>query len=184
MQKPLPKADAIVVLGGSAVYKERTRKAAELFKQGISDKIILTNDGLEAGWSRTEQRNPYFVELAEKELLAHGVPAQNIEILHQTVASTKDEAILIGEESRKRGWKSVQIVTSGYHSRRSLWLFELYSGLDNWALGVVSPPPGELTPEPFYWWFSRRGWNFVGGEYLKSAYYLVFTYRKPLTVDT
>src|SRR5262245_60433924 len=69
VQKTLDKADVILVLGGSATYKERTQKAAELFRQGISERIVLTNDGQQGGWSRTEKRNPYFVELARNELM-------------------------------------------------------------------------------------------------------------------
>jgi uncharacterized SAM-binding protein YcdF (DUF218 family) len=174
VQRPLDKADAIVVLGGSATYIERTQKAAQLFQEKISDRIILTNDGLQSGWSQSEQRNLYFIELARRELIAQGVPPENIEELSPVVSGTKDEAILVGEETRKRGWRRVLIVTSGYHSRRSLWLFDLYGKSGETEFGIVSPPPGGQTPPPFYWWLTPKGWNMVAGEYMKSAYYTVF----------
>ncbi len=175
VQKPLDKADVMVVLGGSATYIERTQKAAQLFEEKVSDRIVLTDDGLQSGWSRTEQRNPFFVELARKELVARGVPPENIEILSPAVSGTKDEADLVGDEVRKRGWQRVLIVTSAYHSRRSLWLFELYAGNEGTEFGVVSPPAGQQTPASFYWWLLPKGWNMVAGEYIKSAYYTLFS---------
>ena len=182
VQQPLEKADVIVVLGGSATYLERTQKAAGLFREKTSGRIILTNDGLQSGWSPAEQKNLYFVELARRELIAQGVPPENIEELSPIVSGTKDEAVLVGEEIQKRGWQRVLIVTSAYHSRRSLWLFELYAknGAKNGTqnpqveFGIVSPPTGEQTPAPLFWWLTPKGWNMVAGEYLKSAYYTAF----------
>jgi uncharacterized SAM-binding protein YcdF (DUF218 family) len=174
VQKPMPEADAIVVLGGSATYIERTRKAAELFREGISGRVILTNDGLQSGWSQADQKNLYFIERAWRELIAQGVPAESIEELPTIVSGTKDEAALIGQEAQKRDWRRVLIVTSAYHSRRSLWLFELSAGQGAVEFGIVSPPPGDQTPQPFYWWLSPKGWNMVAGEYMKSAYYMLF----------
>ncbi len=179
VQRPFDKADAIVVLGGSATYLERTRKAAELFKAGVSDRLVLTNDGLQSGWSQPDGQNLYFIERARRELVAQGVPPENIEELSQIVSGTKDEALLIGREAQNRGWRRVLIVTSAYHSRRALWLFELpaNTGVANerdTEFGVVSPAPGEQTPLPFNWWLSPKGWNMVAGEYLKSAYYMLF----------
>jgi uncharacterized SAM-binding protein YcdF (DUF218 family) len=175
VQRPFEKADAIVVLGGSATYIERTRKAAELFKAGVSERLILTNDGLQSGWSQTDQQNLYFIERARRELVGQGVPPENIEELPQIVSGTKDEALLIGQESQKRGWRRVLIVTSAYHSRRALWLFELYANTGDTEFGVISPPPGEQTPLPLNWWLLPKGWNMVAGEYLKSAYYMLFS---------
>lgn len=174
VQKPLDKADVIVVLGGSATYIERTRKAAQLFREGVSEHVVLTDDGQQGGWSKTEKRNPYFVELARNSLIARGVPAENIEILSPPVDGTKDEAVLVGGEIEKRGWQHVLIVTSAYHSRRALWLFELYAAPGKAELGIVSPAPGEQTPQPLFWWLSKKGWPMVAGEYLKSAYYTLF----------
>ncbi len=75
IEKSLERADVILVLGGSSVFIERTQKAAEIFKQGVASKILLTDDGEKAGWSRMERRNPPYVELAQKNLVAQGVPA-------------------------------------------------------------------------------------------------------------
>lgn len=176
VEKPLARADAILVLAGSATYKERTRKAAEIFGQGISPRVLLTDDGVRAGWSSNEQRNTPFVELARRNLIAHGVPAENIEILEPTVDGTISEARLLREKLAETDWQAVLLVTSAYHTRRALRTFErvLQSDGDTIDIGIESAAPGEQTPMPYAWWLSSFGWNIVAGEYVKSVYYWVY----------
>ncbi len=174
--QPLDRAEAILVLSGSAAYVERTQKAAQLFKGGIAPKIFLTNDGTKAGWSKREKRNPPYVELAEQSLIGQGVPAENIEILPTVTEGTHDEAELLAKTAKERNIKSILLVTSAYHTRRALWTFEKTMQYNDVPveLGIASPPTGEQTPPPFYWWLTVRGWNFVGGEYLKIVYYWLY----------
>jgi uncharacterized SAM-binding protein YcdF (DUF218 family) len=174
VEKPLEHADAILVLGGSSVYQERTQKAALVYKQGIAQKVLLTDDGGRAGWSRKEQRNPLFVELAEQSLIAQGVPAENIEILKPKGSGTIYEAQFLRDKIKENSWKSILIVTSAYHTRRSLWTFEREIADKDIEIGIVSPPPGQQTPPPFYWWLSPFGWDVVAGEYVKTFYYWVY----------
>ena len=171
VEKPLEKADAIFVLGGSSAYLERTRKAVELYKQGVAPKIFLTNDGGQGGWDKKEQRNPYFYEKARWELLAQGVPENAIEVLPETVEGTRDEAVLFEKVARERNFKSVLLVTSAYHTRRTLSTF-LKVLQDKTELGIVSPEVP--TPSPYYWWLFPKGWRNIAGEYLKIVYYWVY----------
>ncbi len=176
VERPLAKADAILVLGGAADYIERTDEAAEIFKEGIAPKIFLTNDGLQGGWNQKEQRNPYFVELARNELIRQGVPEDAIEILPGVVNGTNDEASLLAEISAQKKLKSLLLVTSTYHSRRTLWTFErvLSRHRSELIVGLKSPSNDQLTLSPFYWWLSSQGWQIVGQEYVKLAYYWLF----------
>jgi uncharacterized SAM-binding protein YcdF (DUF218 family) len=176
IEKPLEKADAILVLAGSHTYLERTRKAAELFNKGVAPKIYLTDDGEQAGWSTAEQRNPSFVELARTSLIANGVAAENIEILQPTVSGTIDEARLLSEKAKSANLKLVLIVTSAYHTRRAFSTFQRIFAEKNeeTELGIAAPPAGLQTPIPSFWWFSRFGWQMVAGEYVKSAVYWLY----------
>jgi uncharacterized SAM-binding protein YcdF (DUF218 family) len=176
VEKHLERADAILILGGSSTYIERTHKAAELFKNGVAPKIFLSNDGLQGGWNTQEQRNPYFAERARWELINQGVAEDAVEILPAVVESTHDEAILLEKTLKERGFKSVVLVTSGYHTRRALRTFEkvFRDKTDAIEIGIESPPPGAQTPTPSKWWLSMRGWSFVAGEYLKIIYYWLF----------
>src|ERR1043165_6643374 len=95
VRSPLAHADAIVVLSGSAAHVERAQWAAQLCKNGLAPKIILTNDNQMGGWSEPLQRNPFYFERSRDELLKAGVPQGAIEIRMEPVSSTYEEAQLI-----------------------------------------------------------------------------------------
>jgi len=164
-------AAALVVLGGSSTYEERTELAAQLFKQGFAPVVLLTDDGRRGGWSQAEQRNPFFVERAASSLEAAGVPAANVETLKPQTSSTFEEAQLLREYVKARGLNSMLVVTSGYHSRRARWTFERVFRDTGVRVNVVAVEPGRQTPAPALWWLSPRGWRTVALEYLKLVYY-------------
>lgn len=168
---PLAHADALVVLGGSATYVERTREAAQIFSEGRARKIILTNDGQQGGWSQEERRNPLFIERAAKELENAGVPTDKIEALPYLVSGTYDEAVLLREYAVKNGLRSLLVVTSAYHSRRALWVFRRVFAGSGIEVGIESPATNLQTPSAATWWLHLKGWSLVAGEYVKLVYY-------------
>ncbi len=171
---PAPaRADAMLVLAGSATFRERTQLAAQLFKGGSAAKIILTNDNQESGWSAELQTNPLFVQRAASELKSLGVPEEQIEIVPDTVSSTREEAARVREYAASRGLQSILVVTSAYQVRRARWTFEKMFAGSGVAVSFAGVPPGDQTPRPLTWWLHRRGWRMVAGEYVKLAYYLV-----------
>ncbi|MGI9035263.1 MAG: YdcF family protein [Pyrinomonadaceae bacterium] len=176
VEKTLERADAILVLGGSATYLERTDKAAELFRKGASAKIFLTDDGTRGGWSRVEQRNIPFIELAQRNLIARGVSAENIEIIKPQNSGTIYEARAFAETAKRENLKTILLVTSAYHTRRALRTFEREFAAENLPteIGIESAPNGWETPSPSVWWLSISGWQAVAGEYVKSVYYWMF----------
>ena len=171
VERPLLKADAIIVLSGSAAYRERTRKAAELYAQGVSQHIFITNDGEQGGWSKSEQRNPRFYELEIRELTANGVLPEAISVLPGEVSGTDQEAKAMAAEIDARPIGSLLIVTSAYHTRRALRTFEKILGGRSIEIGIEYAPVNERAPKPETWWLGLRGWQTVGGEYIKSAVY-------------
>ena len=171
VEAPLAHADAIVVLSGSSTYLERTQKAAALFKEGRSPKIILTNDNQQGGWSSMEQRNPFFYERATNELTRAGVPQSAIEVIPEPVHSTRDEAARLRSYSDTKGLHSLIVVTSAYHSRRALRTFRTVFATSRVAIGIEHPPTGLQTPRAAIWWLYPRGWLMVPNEYLKMVYY-------------
>ncbi|MEK6283786.1 MAG: YdcF family protein [Acidobacteriota bacterium] len=167
----LERADAVVVLSGSSTYIERARWAALIFNQGRAPKIILTNDKLQSGYSLSQDRNPFFVELAVDELRRSGVPADRIEVIPTPARNTHDEAILLRDYSTQHDLQALSIVTSPYHTRRASRTFgRAFQGTST-RLGVESPPPGLQSPLPATWWLHPLGWKLVPGEYLKLIYY-------------
>ena len=168
----LERADALVVLSGSSTYIERAQWAARLYHEQRAAKIILTNDGLQAGYSAKIDGNPLFNELAKEELERAGVPADRIEIITKPGSSTHDEALFLRDYSTQHSLRSLTIVTSAYHSRRALWIFERVFRGTATAVGIESPPTGLQTPPPGSWWLHQMGWKLVPGEYVKLIYYV------------
>lgn len=167
----LAHADAIVMLSGSSVYIERAEWAASLRREGCAPVIVLTNDGQSAGWDETRQRNPSFAERAADELQRQGVPSNSIEIIPQVVKGTHDEALRVREYAQRRGLRSLQFVTSAYHTRRAGWTIRRVFANSGIEVAVDAPPAGQQSPSPPLWWASNIGWKSVPFEYLKFIYY-------------
>ena len=173
VREPLAKADAIAVMAGSTTYEERAQRAAELYATGHARKIILTNDDERSGWSVAEQRNIPYQELAERMLWRLGVPAEAVERLPDPVSGTYDEAIVLREYAEARGFRSLLVVTSAYHSRRTLWMMRQTFDKSSITIGVEPVPPGQQTPSPVTWWLHSKGWELVPGEYIKMINHLL-----------
>lgn len=142
------RAEALVVMAGSP--GERLPAAVRLYRQGAAPRILLTNDGVLSAWSPEQQRNLYHVEWAELELLAAGVPRAAIVILPFSASGTMYDAGHAVAYARAQGLKSLLVVTSDYHTRRTLWCFRRAAGTEPLELGVVSAqdrPPGLPTWE-------------------------------------
>ena len=172
-EAPLASADAIVVLGGSANYKERSREAAKLLLEGRAPRVLITNDNLRGPWSSAEQRNLFFYERSLEEIRSAGVPLTSIEVLMRPVANTHEEAELVRQYAQEHGLHSLLIVTSAYHSRRALWVFFRVFRDTGIRIGLSSVSPGKESPPPATWWLSFRGWRLVPTEYVKMVYYMV-----------
>jgi len=172
-QAPLEKADAIVILGGSANYKERTHEAAKLLLEGHSQHILLTNDNTRGPWSSSEQRNPFFYERAFQELRAAGIPENSVELLIKPVSSTNEEAEVVRQYAQEHKLRSVLVVTSAYHSRRALWVFSRVFRETGIQVGLEGATTGAESPHPAIWWLTARGWKLVPTEYVKMIYYVI-----------
>jgi len=171
VSQPLPRADAIVILSGSQCFMERTTEAAELYSSNVASRVVLTNDNLQGTWSSAQQRNPFFYERARDNLILTGVPQQRIEVIYQPVTSTYNEAETVRDYAQSQGFKSILVVTSGYHSRRALWTLQRVFKDSNVQVGMQAVETGIQTPSPLTWWLHARGWQMVAGEYVKSIYY-------------
>lgn len=119
---PLQKADAIVVLAGS--YQERCSAAAALFKGGYVKRIVLTDDNVRRGWSRHHQRNLYSIERSEEILLGAGVPQGALVRLPFSKCGTIYDALAVRAYLKSNKLQRIILVTSDYHSRRTLWIFQ------------------------------------------------------------
>jgi len=172
VHQPLRHSDALLVLAGAAAYRERLLRAAELFRAGTSNRILLTNDGQLQSWSQTLQRNPLSVERAVLTLERAGVPADRVEILPGIVHGTSDEAFAASRYVKAHGIGSLVAVTSRYHTRRTYWMLRRALPEDV-TIGVDPIVATPATPTPPTWWARADGWRTVAPEFFKLPYYWV-----------
>ena len=76
-------------------------------------------DARQSGWSREQQRNPLFVEREVEELKRAGVAPDHIVVLPPPVGSTYEESVVLRNFAVEHKLRSLQVVTSAYHSRRA-----------------------------------------------------------------
>jgi len=168
------KADAILVLSGDWSFG-REKKAVELYKKGFADTIIRIfekeNQALDV------MRELFDVEATQKEAYrryfeSRGAPKEAL-ILGRTVAtSTFDELKAAKGIVLKNRFKSIILVTSSYHMKRSLmtarWIFK-----DQDIKIYNATAHGEsFTPEK--WWLREDDIRRISLEWLSTLFYLVY----------
>jgi uncharacterized SAM-binding protein YcdF (DUF218 family) len=145
-------ADVIIVMGGGS--HERPLRAAELFKQRAAPRIIITGVGDD--------------QINRRLLLAAGIPASAIQVEGKST-TTRENAEFTLKLLRAENLHNAILVTSWYHSRRSLKTFEHYA------------PELKFYSRPSYFAFAREDWTRLGInkrmrlEFLKlSGYWLCY----------
>jgi uncharacterized SAM-binding protein YcdF (DUF218 family) len=126
-------ADVIVVLGGGE--HERPARAAELFKQHVAPRILISGAGDDG--------------INLRLLLQAGVPASAIEVENRSL-TTRENAEFSIKLMRAEKVHSVILVTSWYHSRRALRTFEHFA------------PDIKFYSRPSYYAFARADWKKLG----------------------
>jgi uncharacterized SAM-binding protein YcdF (DUF218 family) len=105
----------VLLLGGS---DHRPRRAAELVREGYGPKVVYCTSG------ETNMGPAMESEITRTSLTREGVPeAQQVQ-LPDVVASTFDEAQAVRRYLADHPARRVLVVTSSFHSRRSLWIFQ------------------------------------------------------------
>jgi uncharacterized SAM-binding protein YcdF (DUF218 family) len=156
------KADAIIVLGGE-IEGERTRKAAELYHQGIAPKLILS-DGTRMSW-----RTMAVDEMAAL-ATASGVPKSDL-LLEKHSRSTYENATYTKEVMLEQGFDSAVVVTTDWHAKRSQMTFDkVYRGTDI-ALSYCGTP--DSRSDFIAWWKDGEKQQTVLTEWAKLLIYWV-----------
>lgn len=122
-------ADAIVVLGASVfadatpsdILADRLEVAADLYKAGVSDRIIASGDNRDSHYNESDAMKGYCIEL--------GVPAADVLVDH----AGYDTYASIWRAKNVYGAHSVVVVTQGYHLYRAIAIAQ---GLGMEAYGV------------------------------------------------
>ena len=152
---PPVKADIAVVLAGDG-YGQRILKGGELVREGYVPVAIVSGP---LGFYDTPE-----CDFAIAFAVRHGYPESYFQHFHGTLHSTEDEAVGIMAELKKRGVKSILLVTTGYHTRRAGGIFERHR--DGIEVHVVAAPDKETDNG---WYTNREGRKKIVIEWLKTV---------------
>lgn len=152
-EQPRP-SDAIVILGGGE--PGRAAEAAELFRARMAPRIVITTDALNAEFEEFRRKGITLFQGHENYLrVLHGmgVPADDIIRIEKPSEDSFEEIRRIRELCEEKNWKTLIVVTSNYHTRRSR-LTARYILDPDIRFTVVAARSGGITPEN---WWTRRG---------------------------
>jgi uncharacterized SAM-binding protein YcdF (DUF218 family) len=162
---PAAHADAIVVLAGS--YPDRILEGVQLYRDGLAPRILICPEPDTAGFRRATELGvriprPYDINRMVAEQL--GVPPTAIEILHHGGDSTFGEAEAVLAEALRRGYTSIILVTSKYHTRRAAAIYRFLAA-GKIQITVRSARDDDFQPES--WWRDRLSARRLVIEYEK-----------------
>ena len=143
---PLEKADAILVLAGDTRRGDRVSHAVRLFHDGYAPVLVLS--GTPMGWQT------HAVDVGRRQAIHLGVPETQILAMPQDTDSTKEEAAVIVPLLQAKGFRTVILVSSSWHTARAKHTFERKAGAQGPRF-LASPVQDGLF-EPDGWWTRRR----------------------------
>ena len=163
----LEKADAIAVFSGD--NGPRTERGVELLKEGYADYLILSGGKVYDDVTMAELMKNHAIKL--------GVDESKI-LIDDEAATTNENADFTADIIEENNFKSVIVVTSDYHTRRSKLAMEkaLEDTLIDGEKVFVSVTPSKEEKFTTKWWTSGNSVIMVISEYLKLAGYWVKGY--------
>lgn len=170
VDEPIQPADALVVLGGARV--DRWLEAVDLYRDGKGKSILLSPGYLEDAEVQLRARGirfPAATDLISDAMVQMGIPASAITAIPQGMDNTAEEASAAARIARERGWKSIIVVTSPYHTRRSLFAFERELKGTGITVQVRGSRYDDVDPDQ--WWKRRGDFRFVTWELQKLIAY-------------
>ena len=146
--------DAIVAISGGDTLG-RAGEAIDLYKAGWANILIFSGAAL-------DKTGPSNASEMEKLAIQSGVPKTSIYI-DEKAESTRQNAENTQPIFTKLGIKTIILVTSGYHQRRSGLEFKEYAN----GIAILNHPSRIDKDWSFWWWMTPRGWWLAGSEIVK-----------------
>jgi uncharacterized SAM-binding protein YcdF (DUF218 family) len=138
------RADVVVVLAGD-YYGNRILRAAELVRQGYTQKVLVSGPHILYGNYECDLAIPF----AEK----HGYPAAWFIRAPNEALSTREEAAALLPDLQQLGVHHFLLVTSDYHTARAARIFRAaVHGMD---FRMVATPDRYFHADG--WWRNREG---------------------------
>lgn len=154
--EPPRKADVVLVLAGGA-DGSRILRAGALVRDGFAPQAMISGPGGNYGWHECDLAIPFAVK--------HGFAESHFSHFENEARSTAEEADAAVTELRRRGVRSVLLVTSNYHTRRAANIFRKRAPEIEFI--PVEAPDQYFTPGG--WWHNREGQKIFLYEWEKTA---------------
>jgi uncharacterized SAM-binding protein YcdF (DUF218 family) len=154
-ESPKP-ADAALVLAGDGSGM-RILEAGKLVRAGLVSKVYVSGPDFFYGAHESDIAIPFAVRNGYPESAFVGLPIHAF--------STREEAEAVLPILRQHGVRTLDLVTSTYHTRRAGWLFRKMA--PDMRITVVAAPDPFFTPEG--WWREREGRKRFLLEWAKTA---------------
>jgi uncharacterized SAM-binding protein YcdF (DUF218 family) len=168
-------ADVIAIPANWEDTIVRARGGADLYTKGLAKVVFVPRMEAMEGLEETRRRGIYVPENRDLLIIileGFGVPLAAIETSAQEVTDTWEEAQEVSNLVEQKGYTSVLLVTSKYHSRRAYLIFK--DALKGKA-SVISVPSPYDPSDPEQWWKRNTDCQRVISEYQKM---LVYYWRK------
>jgi uncharacterized SAM-binding protein YcdF (DUF218 family) len=170
IDRPLQPADAIVVLAGSQV--ERWLEAVDLYNEKVAPHVLLSRGLVEPAVMKLRERGveyPQAADLARNAILQLGVPEAAVEIMPRVLDNTAQEAAAARAIVTRRSWRNLVVVTSKFHTRRSLYAFEREFKGTGVQIQIRGSRYDDASADG--WWRRRADTRWVALEWLKLVLY-------------
>lgn len=165
IDRPLPNdqrcqaADAIVVVSGGDTAA-RTTEGIRLYENGWAETLIFSG-------AAQDKSGPSNAAAMKQIALDSGVPASAI-LVDESSENTEENAQNTRSIFEVHGYKTVILVTSGYHQRRASLEFQTQAA----STTILNHPLLQDSDWSLWWWLTPRGWWLVTGELIKiTAFY-------------
>jgi uncharacterized SAM-binding protein YcdF (DUF218 family) len=169
-EDPLRKADAIFVLAGTRM--ERALEGVELYREGWAPVVALSPGRTELAEDLVRARGvplPADAAIVRDAMIALGVPARAILLDRSSVDNTAAEATLLSALAAKHHWRTVIVVTSKYHTRRTG--FAMRRAVHGSGLDIIVRASRYDPSDPARWWRRRYDFRFAIFEWEKLIAY-------------
>lgn len=152
---PAP-ADIAVVLAGD-YYGNRVLRAAELVKQGYVPKVLVSGPDMLYGFYECDLEIPF--------ALKRGYPESWFIREPNEARSTREEAVAVLADLRRRGVHRFLLVTSDYHTARAARIYR--GAAPDLDMRVVAAPDKYFRADG--WWRDREARKIFLVEWLKTV---------------
>ncbi len=166
-------SDAVVVLSSGLEYYPRLIQAADLYRQGLAENVVINGDRKTDTLRELESKGfkkccPWYSDSVSI-LSMLGVPEANIiRISNEDAYDTVSEADAVGRELIKKKWTTVIITTSKYHTRRAKFIWQkMYK--NRLTIFMVAAKTDPYDPDN--WWKDGRQIRWLLAEYGAWIYY-------------